>query len=207
MTGLGERRHLLDASIDLDTHITDIVNVLDYEDLHDVILAGHSYGGMVITGVADRAIDRVGQLVYLDAAIPVNGESLCDVAPHLMSDAATQNRIVDGVELRIVAPENAHEYFGVTAPDDVAWMTDRLGPQPWRTYTQALRLTDEAAVRRIPRTIISCAATLRLVLQAEPQRWFQGDRVWEIDTGHDMMLTEPLVLAEMLERLAADTPF
>ena len=73
LTGLGERSHLLSPAIDLDVHIHDVVQLLHYEDLRDVILVGHSYGGMVITGIADRATDRIGQLVYLDAANPVNG--------------------------------------------------------------------------------------------------------------------------------------
>jgi pimeloyl-ACP methyl ester carboxylesterase len=77
LTGLGERSHLVGGAVDLDR---DIAAVLQYEDLHDVILVGHSYGGMVITGVADRAAARVGRLVYLDAATPVNGQSLVDVA-------------------------------------------------------------------------------------------------------------------------------
>src|SRR2546429_2332708 len=76
LTGLGERSHLLSPAIDLDTHITDVVAVLHYEDLHEAILVGHSYGGVVITGAADRALDRVGQLVYLDGALPGNGEAL-----------------------------------------------------------------------------------------------------------------------------------
>ena len=80
LTGLGERSHLLSPDIDLDLHIRDVVAVLHYEDLDDVILVGHSYGGMVITGVADRAADRIGRVVYLDAANPENGQSLVDVA-------------------------------------------------------------------------------------------------------------------------------
>src|SRR4029077_15616455 len=80
LTGCGERKHLLAPGIDLDTHIEDVVSLLFYEDLRDVILVGHSYGGMVVTGVADRAADRVGRIVYLDAANPVDGQSLVDVA-------------------------------------------------------------------------------------------------------------------------------
>src|SRR3954468_17985304 len=79
LTGLGERSHLVSPDVDLDMHIADVVAVLHYDDLRDVILVGHSYGGMVITGVADRAADRIGRLVFLDAANPRNGESLLDV--------------------------------------------------------------------------------------------------------------------------------
>ena len=104
MTGLGERAHLVSADVDLDLHISDIVAVLHYEDLRDVILVGHSYGGMVITGVADRATDRIGRLVYLDAANPVNGQSLVDVAG---TDHRGRPRpigeVVDGVGARAAA--------------------------------------------------------------------------------------------------------
>jgi len=99
MTGVGERSHLFRADIDLDLHIGDILAVLHYEDLRDVILVEHSYGGMVITGVADRAPDRVGHIVYPDAATPVNGESLVDIAGPLMKAARSQARVIDGVEL------------------------------------------------------------------------------------------------------------
>src|ERR1700710_3251440 len=78
-TGLGERAHLANPSIDLDTHIADILNVIKYEDLHDIVLVGHSYGGMVATGVADRARDRVAQLIYIDAFVPDDGQSLFDL--------------------------------------------------------------------------------------------------------------------------------
>jgi pimeloyl-ACP methyl ester carboxylesterase len=78
-TGLGERAHLANPSIDLETHIQDILNVIKYEDLRDIVLVGHSYGGMVATGVADRARDRVTQLTYIDAFVPDDGQSLLDL--------------------------------------------------------------------------------------------------------------------------------
>src|SRR5262245_39709780 len=97
LTGLGERKHLLRPDTDLETHIADIVGVLQYEGLKDVILVGHSYGGMVITGVADRAADRIGHIVYLDAANPVNGESLATHAKEIMDGLHATARVVDGV--------------------------------------------------------------------------------------------------------------
>jgi pimeloyl-ACP methyl ester carboxylesterase len=99
LTGLGEREHLFRGGVDLDCHITDIVNLLHFEELRDAILVGHSYGGMVITGAADRAIDRVRHLVYLDAATPVNGQTLAAVAPAMTATARANGRIVDGVEM------------------------------------------------------------------------------------------------------------
>ena len=81
LTGLGERLHLLTPQVDLDTHVRDITSLLDYEDLHNVILVGHSYGGMVISGVAETAGTRLAQLVYLDAFLPENGKALKDYSP------------------------------------------------------------------------------------------------------------------------------
>src|ERR1700751_4727875 len=78
-TGLGDREHLANPAIDLETHIQDVLNVIKFEDLSDIVLLGHSYGGMVATGVADRASDRIRQLVYLDAFVPRNGQSLLDL--------------------------------------------------------------------------------------------------------------------------------
>ena len=98
-TGLGERAHLLDDRVDLNRHIEDVVAVLHYEDLRDVILVGHSYGGMVITGVADRVSDRIGKLVFLDAANPVNGQSLVDVSGPIIEAVRPMGTIVDGMEL------------------------------------------------------------------------------------------------------------
>src|SRR5687768_18527221 len=114
LTGLGERAHLATPDTNLDTHVADIAAVLHYEDLHDVVLVGHSYGGMVITGVADRAIDRVGKLVYLDAANPRNGQSLLDVAGPIIEAVRPMGKVVDGVEL-VLWPE-MNFFYGVEDP-------------------------------------------------------------------------------------------
>jgi pimeloyl-ACP methyl ester carboxylesterase len=84
-TGLGERAHLANPTIDLDTHIEDVLSVLRFEDLHDVVLLGHSYGGMVATGVADRARERIAHVIYLDAFVPKDGQSLFDLVPEPQS--------------------------------------------------------------------------------------------------------------------------
>jgi len=202
LTGLGERAHLLSPAIDLDTHITDIVAVLHYEDLRDVILVGHSYGGMVITGVADRAWDRVGHLVYLDAATPVNGESLADIAAPLMNAARRQARVVDGVELVLYPGTEPLPNYGVTDPDDIAWMAERLTPHPFACFTQPLALTNEAELWKLPQTHIVCTSTLatRDPDRLAPAR--DAGRLWDIDTGHDLMITEPRAVADLLLRLA-----
>jgi pimeloyl-ACP methyl ester carboxylesterase len=203
MTGLGERSHLLWPGIDLDLHIRDIVAVLHYEDLRDVILVGHSYGGMVITGVADRAADRIGRLVYLDAATPVNGQSLVDVAGPIIEATRPLGAVVDGVELVLLPAPDAGLFYGVTDPDDVAWMDERLTGHPWKCFEQPLVLTNPAGFGAIPQYHIVCTSTLatrdpELVETARAE-----GRLWDVDTGHDLMITEPDVVADLLLRVAA----
>jgi pimeloyl-ACP methyl ester carboxylesterase len=202
LTGLGERKHLLRPEIDLNLQITDVLNALEYEDLTNVILVGHSYGGMVITGVADRAGARIGHLVYLDAAHPKNGESLADVSPQMMSMAQHEMRVVDGVELVLFPDSKAIEYLGVTDPADFAWMKSNITPHPWKCFTQKLQLKNEAAVRRLPRTNINCTASLGNSTPERRAGQLDGDRNFELDTGHDLMITEPQAVADMLLQIA-----
>jgi pimeloyl-ACP methyl ester carboxylesterase len=202
LTGLGERKHLLHAGIDLDTHITDVVNVLEYEDLTDIILVGHSYGGMVITGVADRAGPRIGKMVYLDAAHPKDGESLADVSPEMMILSQSEMRVVDGVELVLFPDSKVIPFLGVTNPKDFAWFKAKITPHPWKCFTQKLRLKDEAAIRRIPRTNINCTLSLAMSKGDARERQMDAERLFEIDTGHDLMLTEPRKVADMLLEVA-----
>jgi pimeloyl-ACP methyl ester carboxylesterase len=203
LTGLGERAHLLGPGIDLDTHITDVVAVLHYEDLHDVILVGHSYGGMVITGVADRAHDRVGHLVFLDAATPVNGESLAELAAPLMNAARRTARFVDGVELVLDPGTEPLPNYGVTDPDDIAWLQARLTPHPFACFAQPLVLTNEQDLWKLPQTHIVCTSTLAGRDPARLAPAADAGRLWDIDTGHDLMITEPQKVADLLLRLAS----
>jgi len=202
LTGLADRAHLVSDKVDLDTHITDVARLLEYEDLRDVILVGHSYGGMVITGVADRATDRVGHRVYLDAAYPVHNESLLEHAGPMISAARQGGRIVDGVEL-VQFPETAGpEFYGVTDPVQNAWAKARLTPQPWKCFEQKLQLHNEAAMRAIPESHIICTVTKPGRDMALLQQRSNG-RVWDIDTGHDLMITEPDWVADKLLLVAA----
>ena len=202
LTGLGERSHLLSADVDLDLHITDVVGVLHYEDLSDVILVGHSYGGMVITGIADRAPDRIGRLVYLDAANPVNGQSLVDVSGPIIEAVRPYGRVVDGVELVLLPSPDAALLYGVTDPDDLAWMADRLSGHPWKCFEQPLELINEEKLWAIPAYHIVCTSTLATrepKLMAEAR---SAGRLWDIDTGHDLMITEPALVADALLAIA-----
>jgi pimeloyl-ACP methyl ester carboxylesterase len=200
LTGLGERQHLFRADVDLDCHITDITQLLHYQDLHDAVLVGHSYGGMVITGAADRASDRVDHLVYLDAATPSNGNSLVDVAGPFMKAARADSRMIDGVELCLFPTEETIPFYGVIDAQDIAWMRDRLTPHPWRCFEQKLTLTNETALKEIPRSFIF--TTLFLALRDDLSDR-SGGRVWDIDTGHDMMITEPNKVAELIDQICA----
>lgn len=203
LTGLGERAHLLRPGIDLDTHITDVTAVLRYDDLRDVILVGHSYGGMVVTGAADRAADRVGKLVYLDAANPADGQSLLDVAGPMIAATRPLGKVVDGVELVLLPAPGAGAFYGVTDPDDLAWMDERLTGHPWACFEQPLTLTGEAALRAIPTYHVVCTSTLA-TRDAELMGAARAEgRLWDIDTGHDLMITEPRQVADALLEIAA----
>lgn len=202
LTGLGERAHLLSPDIDLDTHIADIVAVLTYEDLHDVILVGHSYGGMVITGVADRATGRIRELVYLDAAHPRNGESLAVLAPQQMEPTYAGMRVADGIELVMWPMPGMATFFGITEPEDIAWTDAKLTPHPWKCFAQPLALTNGEAAYRLARTNINCTQSLLGSPEAARARQLEGHRNFEIDTGHDLMITEPGKVADMLLEVA-----
>lgn len=197
LSGCGDKAHQLHGGINLETHITDIVRLLEYEDLRDVILVGHSYGGMVITGVGDRAADRVGHLVYLDAANPLNGQSLLEVAGPMIEMARAMGEVRDGVELVLLPEKTMPQFFGVTDPDQVAWMQARLTAHPWACFEQPLLLENEADLWAIPQTHLICASTRegRTVIG---QGHYHGE-IREIDTGHDLMVTEPDWVAKQLE--------
>lgn len=208
LPGMGEHTHQLHPGIDLDAHIDDVVNLLFYENLHDAILVGHSYGGMVITGVADRAPDRVGHRVYLDAAYPSDGESLHQ---HAFDNIDAQRQalyVENGVEL-VMKPNPAFAgFFGIHDPALAQWTNERLTPQPWACFSQKLVFRNETAMRAIPESHILCTSTLAS-RDTAPERNLailksrSEGRFWDIDTGHDLMITEPEWVTEKLLLLAA----
>jgi pimeloyl-ACP methyl ester carboxylesterase len=204
LTGCGDRAHLVSPAVDLDMHIRDVVHLLHFEDLRDVILVGHSYGGMVITGVADRAADRIGKLVYLDAANPTNGQSLVDVTAGAITAVRQQSEVIDGAEVVLLPAPGAAAFFGVTDPDDAAWMDERLTAHPWRTFEQKLELTNEDALWAIPQYHIVCTSTLATRDPELMGKARDAGRLWDIDTGHDLMVTEPDFVARTLQEIAAE---
>jgi pimeloyl-ACP methyl ester carboxylesterase len=199
LTGLGERAHLLAPGIDLTTHTDDIVAVLDYEDLHDVVLVGHSYGGMVIAGVAERVPDRIGTLVYLDAFVPEHGATLRDYLPGKVLDEIVATR---GEGWRLPPLWSASE-FGIADEEDAAWVDARIGDQPYGTFTQPLQLA-EAVDDTIARAYILTAREgddgyLSHVARARQQ----GFAYHELrSAGHEAMVTQPAELAHLLMTVA-----
>jgi pimeloyl-ACP methyl ester carboxylesterase len=202
LTGLAERSGALSPDVDLEFHIDDVMQLLHYWDLHDVVLVGHSYGGMVITGVGDRAAGRIGKLVYLDAANPKNGQSLIDVAGPMIEMTRPAGTVVNGVELVLLPVPGAAAFYGVEDPDDLAWMDARLTGHPWKCFAQKLRLTNEDALWAIPQFHIVCDSTIatrdsRIIGKARAE-----GRLWHVDTGHDLMITEAQFVAGALEEIA-----
>jgi pimeloyl-ACP methyl ester carboxylesterase len=203
MTGVGERSHLVGPNVDLDLHIRDITSVLHYEDLRDVLLVGHSYGGMVITGAADRAAERVAALIYLDAANPVNGQSLVDVAGPIIEATRPLGRVIDGTELVLLPAPGAGAFYGVTDPGQLAWMDERLTGHPWKCFEQPLDLLNEEALWAIRQYHVVCTSTLATRDPDLMNRARADGRLWAIDTGHDLMITEPQLVADALLEIAA----
>ena len=198
-TGLGERAHLASRDIDLETHIADVLGVLEYEDLRGITLIGHSYGGMVATGVADRATTRIAQLVYLDAFVPRDGQSLVDLISSEARQARTRAVESTGEGWRI--PPNPMPPD--TAAEDVAWAMPRRVMQPRKTFEQPLRLT--GAVERLPRAYIYCkrkAGDDPFRQFADRLRNATGWKYFEMDASHSPHLTAPLELAALLEKIA-----
>jgi pimeloyl-ACP methyl ester carboxylesterase len=201
LTGLGERAHLLSPAIDLDTHIADIASLIAVEDLTGVILVGHSYGGMVITGAADRVSGRIANLVYLDAANPVNGQSLVDVAGPMMEMARAMGEVRGGIELVLLPEVTLPQFYGVTDPEHIAWMQSKLSPHPWKCFDTPLVLENEVALWAIPQTHLICAST-RESRGTLPGEYYRGP-IHAIDTGHDLMITEPQWVTDRLLKVAA----
>ena len=195
MTGLGDRAHLAGPHIDLETHIRDVVSVFEAEELSDVVLVGHSYAGMVITGAADRLADRIRRLVYLDAFVPEHGKASTDyLAPARAVHLHEEGR-ASGLVSMLPLP-----VLGLTQPEDVAWVARRSVKQSYRTFTQPVTLQHPEATAAIPKTFIQCTTPATGTFDQFVAR-LRNDPAWqyhEIKTGHMAMMTEPEQLAELL---------
>jgi pimeloyl-ACP methyl ester carboxylesterase len=207
LTGVGDRAHLLSKEIRLDTHIRDVLNLIAHEELDDVVLVGHSYAGMVITGVADvlaRERRRVlRHLVYLDAVAPHPGESWSSHQPR-ETVAARVRAAAEGGGICIPTPDP--KVWGLKGAD-YEWVRRRLTPQPFALYQEPLAF-DGARVATLPRTYIDCVAPALDTLAAIRRR-VRGEPGWrlvELAAGHDPMVSAPRELAQALLACAAITP-
>ncbi len=185
LTGQGEHVNLSSTNIDLDTHIQDIVNVILWENLHGVVLVGHSYGGMIITGVADRVPDRIKRLVYIDALLPINGESEKDIRPR-----AVKHIDQDGFAIPTWVTNNT------PPPHDV--------PQSVKTFNEPITLTNQAVAQKLPTTYILTVDKGRpaerddfypFYVRAKARGW-----TTEIMEGdHNVQRSHPVELVKLLE--------
>lgn len=198
LTGLGERAHLASANVDLETHVQDVVGLLEAEELRNVILVGHSYAGLVISGVAARVANRLSHLVYLDAFVPESGRSLLDyLGPRAEVVRESARTAGDGWRIPPFPPER----FGVTSQRDRDWLQRRLVPQPLQSFEQPL---SAAGGEKLKRAYIYCSSPATGTFDQFAER-LREDRKWlyhEIKTGHDAMVTAPGEVAKFLLGLA-----
>lgn len=194
LTGLGEREHLAHPEINVDMHIQDIVNVIQYEDLHNVLLVGHSYGGVVITGVAERIPERISELIYVDALIPNDGDSVAT----LFGDSQVVN------ELKQLA-DQLGEGWKVPFPFEEPY-DPREVSHPLQTFFQKIEVKNPAS-KTIPRTFIACTErgedpVFEPVETCAKLARAQGWRYYELPTGHNPNETMPLETAALLNDVA-----
>lgn len=215
LTGLGERVHLANADVDLDTHVTDVINVLEYEDLMDVVLVGHSYAGAVVQQVADRVPDRLSQLVYLDTGPLADGMAMLDFfSPEGRAEfEGIVERYGDGWRLPYPGAEELGQMASLAGLDTDALelMGNRATPQPFGTYQQAVSLTGTFS-GQYQRVAIFCSdggfsieQIEGMIAAGEPFAQSYADPDWifhELPTGHWPMLSMPAELTELLDDLA-----
>jgi pimeloyl-ACP methyl ester carboxylesterase len=193
-SGLGERAHLASPSNDLETHIEDVLGVIRCEDLRDVVLIGHSYGGMVATGVADRARDRVAQLIYLDAFVPEDGQALVDLTP------GERDRLLGSVKSGDGWRVTPNPTPPDTSPEDLEWVSKFRAPQSVKCFEQKLRLS---APLTLPRAYIHCTryADKKPFAQFAERARREGWPRYDLDASHSPNVTAPVALMNVLRQI------
>ena len=202
LTGIGERAHLTSPQVNLTTHIQDVVNTVWYEDLHDITLVGYSYGGMVVTGALDYLGDRVKHLVYLDAFVPGDGQSLQDLVgrPTALPESFPPAKWLDEPMQR--------EYDD---PADAAYTTPRRVPHPSACFSEPVRLREPLEGRPVSLTYIKATGEPRPAEGTGGPFWVAADRTkdnprwryYEIATNHMVSFNRPMELAEILLEVSA----
>lgn len=205
LAGLGERAHLMSPDIGLETHIKDVTDLIEEGDLTDIILVGHSYGGMVITGVVDRLKDRIAHIVYLDAGVPDDGENFASQSPGKspkeIAEAEAQFKTLakDGVAMDVFPAT----FLGIpeTDTENIEWVSKNMTPHPLKTWLDPISLQNGGSAG-VPRTYIHCIEpALSGSSFAAHFDIFKDDKSWNavtLATGHDAMVTAPNELSEIL---------
>lgn len=205
LPGVGERASELNGDIGLNDHIDAVVELIEENDLRDVILTGHSYGGSVITGVADRVPERIRTIVYLDAVHPSDGQNLLEAQPLMQYvPCVAQPQEVDGVMVNLLPGDDTLKFLGLVDPDDAAYGMEHLTPHPWKTFTDHLHLSDPAIVEKIGKVDIYTTTTINGLLQAKFATEDEARNAMVIESGHDLMITQPELIANMMLAIAAD---
>ena len=199
LTGLGERSHLMSGDINLDTHITDVVNVIKWENLHDIVLCGHSYGGWIISGVAEQMLDTISSIVFLDAYMPDDGDS-----GQKIGSASSREGIAKALASGAISrPGPSAKDFMVADADDQAWLDSKTTQQPLGVSLQPIKLT--GARDRVPKKTYILAETYN---SPNFRRYYErcaADSSWTTYTvlcGHDVMVDMPDRLADILLEVA-----
>ncbi len=199
LTGLGERTHL-GRDIGLADHIADVMAVLEFEALRDVVLCGHSYGGMVVTGVADRVADCIRQLVYLDALVPTHGQAVLDLVPDEFAQEL-QRSAQGEPDQRMPLPQALLPPHDLLPGDRVPAYVARLRPHPLGTFTEPVRLS--GAGDALPRAYVRCTGDPDDALMAHfaARAHAEGWQYRELSTYHDLQLLDPEGTAAVLHEL------
>ncbi|MDR7303786.1 alpha/beta fold hydrolase [Haloactinomyces albus] len=199
LTGVSDRAHLLTPSVGLSTHVQDVVALVEAYDLHDVVLVGHSYAGQVVTGVADRIPERVSKRVHLDAFVGDDGDAAIDLLPSTV--AGHYRDSVSGPGFGWLIPVRSLTKLGVSEQADLEWLTPRLTPHPWLTYTEPLRLAGNLGA--VPAAFVECTDWMRVFQPHAEKAAARGWPVQHIPTGHEAMVTAPKELADVLLEVQA----
>ncbi|WP_076431375.1 alpha/beta fold hydrolase [Haladaptatus litoreus] len=199
LTGLGEREHLMRPEIGLETHITDIVNVLEYNDLTDAVLLGHSYAGLVVTGVAERVPERLAHVVYLDALVPMDDEPVSASEFYPPDEWDTMEAAAKDHASGWPLPDN-HPGWVDISDDDTRWMREKAVPHPLNTFKQRVNINNPAAAA-LTTSYILCTQNGMDDSILDTIRQLCKQREWklrELDTGHWPMVSMPRKLAHQL---------
>jgi pimeloyl-ACP methyl ester carboxylesterase len=198
-TGLGERSHLISKNITLDVFVQDLVNVFEWEDLNDVILVAHSFGGTAATGAADRIPNRIRHIVYFDSLILQPGQRAFDAMPADVAEA--RRKLGQESSGGVVVPVPDAKAFGITNPADAAWLKAKCTPHPLQTYETPLTLKNPIG-NGLPVTYVAVKPDYSPTVAA--RQYAKTRKDWnyiELEAAHDAMVDQPQAVIDIISRL------